>query len=187
MMKKLLALLLVIVMCATMFAACGSNEDGKDAGGDQQGEIKGETYDTGDLSVLVPEGWTAIPVADLWAEEEGATDPTTVRLCKGGSTEMDLLSYPSLQIHYYDENTYMSEPSTQWYDDPADLDPLTLGGKTWKGFSASSFGDQLIILWTGEQAGDQYDVTIWPEKSEGSFSLEDADVQAIIASIQPSK
>ena len=176
MMKKVLAMVLATLMCAAMFTACGAKEPAA--------EVKGETFDAGNVSALVPKGWMAFPVSDLFAEEENATDPDALQLCKGAKTEWDLFSKPHMQINHYGPDSAMMEPSKDWYDDAEDLEPLQIGGRTWKGFTAKSFDVKIITLWT-EDGEHQYQLSIWPEQSDGKISLDDADVQAIIASIQP--
>ena len=44
----------------------------------------------------------------------------------------------------------------------------------------------MAILWNGEAGADQYQVTLWLEADEGSISVEDADVLAILEGISPS-
>jgi len=70
-MKKILVFMLVIVMSLTLFVGCG----GDNSGDNNDGTIKGEIYDAGNVSAFVPEGWKAFPVMDVFAEEEDATDP----------------------------------------------------------------------------------------------------------------
>ena len=65
-------------------------------------------------------------------------------------------------------------------------EPVTLGDYTWKGFTAKSLDTPIAILWTGEEGSDQIQVMICLENGD-KISLEDADVQAILASINVSK
>lgn len=190
-MKKLLAVIMAITVCAAFLAGCGSKDPSNGNDSDQSTEqttteIKGETYDAGSVSALVPEGWKAFPVVDAFSDEENATVPDKLNVCKGGETDLDLFSHPYIQITYFDPGTDMMNLSSSWYDDPVELDPITTGDKTWNGFSAASLGSKLTVLWTGEIGGDQFQVTLWTETDNGTISLEDADVQAILSSIQPS-
>lgn len=181
-MKKLFAMSMALVMSMAMFAGCGG---GGGAGGAEEG-IKGEVYDTGSMSVLVPEGWLAIPVMDMWAEEADAKDPFQLQICKGAESEWDILTCPYLQIIYYDAGTDMMKPTKDWYGDAADLEPIVIGETTWEGFTGTSMDKPLTVLFTGEAGGDQYQVTMWTEGSEESISVEDAEVLAILESIKPS-
>ena len=76
MMKKFLAILLVLTMALCLFACGGEetgtpdNNDKENVGGEENNdggnaEVKGETYSTGSFSALVPEGWKAFPVSDI--------------------------------------------------------------------------------------------------------------------------
>ena len=183
-MKKMLMLFMTLLMCALVFAGCSS--DGSDNGGGDPAEIKGEVYDAGNVSALVPEGWMAFPVSDMWSDDTDATDPDQLQICKDAESEWDLLTKPMVDIVYYDASTSMMTPSAEWYDETEELEPMEIGGKTWNGFIGKSYDLPLAILWTGESDGDQFQVTIWLETAEGSVSIDDADVQAIIGSIQPS-
>lgn len=182
-MKKLFAMSMALVMSMVMLVGCGGG-GGAEAGGGDAG-VKGEVYDAGNVSVFVPEGWLAIPVDDMWAED-GAKDPDQLQLCKGAESEWDILTCPMVQVVYFGPDTDMMKPSSQWYDDPADLEPITAGETTWEGFTATSLDKPMAILWHGEAGADQYQVTLWLEADEGSISVEDADVLAILEGITPS-
>lgn len=182
-MKKVLAMGLAVVMSFAVLAGCGGTENG--ASGESADVVKGEVYDAGNVSVLVPEGWMAIPVDDIWSEDEEATDPDQIQVCKDAESDIDILLKPYVHVVYYDESTDMMQPSSDWYDDVEELEPITAGDKTWEGFKASSIGLPFATLWTGEAGGDQFQATIWLETDELSISLDDADVMAILESIQP--
>lgn len=177
-MKKIIAILLALVLCFSL-AACGGDGD-KTSGDTTPDEVKGETYDAGNVSALVPQGWKAFPVSDLFEEYDGDNDPTAVQICKGGESEWDIFTKPYLQINYYPDNSlYVSK---DFYDDAADLEPMQLGGRTWNGFTATSMDYPMAILWT---EGDvQIQVTVNLGTTDGTITINDADVQAIIASIQ---
>lgn len=191
-MKKLIALLLTLAMMVC-FAACGGEE--KPAEGDKNTtqntpgtveEIDGETYDAGNVSVQVPDGWKAFPVSDMWSEDSTATDPDQVNVVKGGETEFDLLSKPYIQIVHYEPNS-MITPSKDYYDTAEDVAPITTGNLTWEGFQAEGMlGDTFILLWTTNADGHQFQVNVFNETDGGTITLDDADVQAILASISNS-
>ena len=95
-MKRMIAFMMAMVLCMSMLAACGGSE-----GEAADGEIKGDVFDAGNVSALVPKGWKAFPVTDAWAEEEGAMDPNQVSICKDGDSEWDLFSKPYISVIYY--------------------------------------------------------------------------------------
>lgn len=196
-MKKIIAMLLALSMM-TAFTACGGDKDKEPAGdqsstaekadaGTDSGEISGETFDAGNVNVMVPGGWKAFPVSDVFSEEENATDPNAIQIAKGAESEWDLFSKPYLDIDFYDaETSGLITPDKEWYDNAVDISPVTTGDLTWEGFTAVSFEVPMTIIWTTDSEGNQYQVTVWTEMSDGTISLDDADVQAILASLKPS-
>lgn len=183
MIKKIVSILLVLVSVLS-FAAC----DGKDNNGGNQtetpGQIKGEVYNTGNFSVLVPEEWKVFTVSDMFSDEEDAVDPDALQISKDAEDEWDLFFKPYIRIDYYGPDTSMVEPSKDWYDNVTDLAPVKTGDYTWTGFTCTSMDYPATILWT-EKGGHQFQVIIWNGEDDGSISHEDADVQAILASITP--
>lgn len=190
-MKKLIALLLALSM-VLCFVACGDKDDKKSDGGkssesgkkdDSPAEIKGETADAGNFTVLVPEGWKSFVVTDMWSDD-GANDPDKLNIVKGGETDFDLLTKPYIQIVHYGPETEMMNPSKDFYDGAEDIEPITTGSLTWEGFSAVGMMDSsMIILWAGEADGHQYQLTLFDKTDEGEIKLTDADVQAILGSL----
>ena len=76
----------------------------------------------------------------------------------------------------------MGKPDKEWYDDGVDLEPFTTGSYEWTGFSATTLGIPIIVLWT-EDGVHQYQITVYTDQDEGKISITDADVQAILESI----
>ncbi|MBQ3552592.1 MAG: hypothetical protein IJA35_05530 [Clostridia bacterium] len=180
-MKKIFALMLAMVMCFAIFAGCDPAEPG---GNEIQNpeDITGEVYDAGNVSALVPDGWKAFPVMDVFSDEEGATDPDALQICKGAETEWDILIKPYVQINHYGPDTTNITPSKDWYDDAEDIDPITTGSYTWNGFTGTSLDAPLAILWT-EDGDHKYQITILLGTGDDAITLSDADVLAILASI----
>lgn len=165
-------------LCATFFTGCGER-GGETVGGSI------EIYDAGKVSAPVPEGWMAIPVKDMWSDKGDVMDPSRLRICKGAKVEWDLFAHPYVEIIYYDSGTDMLMPPREFYRDIIELEPITAGDRTWEGFTGVADGQRLAILQTGERGADQLQVTVWLEANSGTISLEDADVQVILAGIQP--
>lgn len=173
--KKGFALLLAALLCLTVFTACG-----KDKAPETPDKVKGETYETERISALVPDGWKAFPAADVFDEYDGDYDPTTLNIIKGGESEFDMFTKPYMQIKYYPDNTMYD--TRDWYDNVVDLEPMQLGGYTWNAFTGSSLDYPIAVLWT---EGDvQLQITVMLEVEDGKVSLDDMDVQAIIASVR---
>ena len=132
-MKKLIALLLTAVSLTVILAGCS-----KGSAPTKPEDVKGETFEGGNISALVPEGWMAFHGTDYFDEYEEGYDPNVIQVCKGAKTEWDLLSKPYVMMTYFSPDNPMYEPSKDYYDEGADLEPITLGDYTWKGFTAKS-------------------------------------------------
>lgn len=190
-MKRIIAFMLVLVMVLSL-VACGNkddnnaNKDNKEtpAANDDPKEITGETYNAGNFSALVPEGWMEIAVTDLWSDEPNAVDPDKLQIIKNGTSEFDILTKAYVQIDFYGPETDMMTPSSEWYEEATELEPIVAGGITWNGFSAVSGGNPMTVLYTGEAGGPQYQATLWCN-GEHTISVTDADVLAILASVKP--
>lgn len=181
-MKKFLAMMLVVMMVAAMFVACGEKEPATN-GGENGGAVAGETYDTGAFTVVIPDGWKAFAVKDSFGSDPNADRVDALQIIKGGKTEFDLLTKPYIQFNYYGENSSLMEPSKDWYDEAQDIEPMTLGGYTWKGFTAKSLDLPIAILWTEEVNDQQFQASIYLEAGTEKITLQDADVQAILTSV----
>ena len=207
-MKKGLSLLLALCMLAALLTGCGKEEPASLKEDIQQKtesaqpetqektgetpkeqpdktEIAGERYDAGNVTVLVPEGWKAFPETDVFAEEDGVMNPDVLNVSKGGETESDLFTKPYVRINYFGPSIQMGNPDASWYEDVKDIAPFTAGDHQWVGFTCESLGTELAILWC-EEGSIQYQASITLGSGAEAISHEDADVQAILASVQPS-
>ncbi len=147
--------------------------------------VPGETYDTGVFTTLVPEGWKAFPSIDIFSEEENAIDPESVQLGKGASDEFELLVNPSISVTYYGPDFDLMTPDSSWYDNATELSGFALGDFSWNGFEAEDFmGGKVIILWTDSVNGVEYQANISYDPASHTISANDADVQAILASLK---
>lgn len=179
-MKKIIMLFMAFLMIFSL-TAC------KDTPEPDSSKIKGERYEAGMLSTIVPQGWKAFGIADATAEEAGALVANAVKIAKGAKDEFDLLTKPSVEIRYYGAEYSMMPPEKSFYDDVKDITGLKIGEKIWNGFSAKSFDAPLIVLWSEKEGSVELQITIWTEVGNASIQFEDADVQAIIANIEISK
>ena len=180
-MKKNIVSILVAVLLTAILAGCSGGPAVTDPA-----DITGETFDGGNVSALVPDGWMGFHGTDFFDEYEEGYDPNVIQIYKGAKSEWDQFSTPYVMISYYGPDNPMFEPSKDNYDEGADLEPITLGDYTWKGFTAKSLDTPIAMLWTGEYGEGQIQLMICLENGE-KISLDDVDVQAIIASINISK
>jgi len=191
-MKKILTCAIALILCLAMLTGCGPKDkpvstptSTDTSNGSAAPTVAGELFDAGNVTALVPEGWMAFPESDLFSDDPDAVDPDVITICKDAESDFDLFSNPYVRIDYYGPDRDLWEPSKEWYDDAKDLDPTVIGPYTWNGFQGTSFGTPTIILWTVD-GENEYQISIICEASNGKISLEDADVQAIIASVMPS-
>ena len=86
-MKKMIALLLTAVSLTAILAGCS-----KGSAPTKPEDVKGETFDGGNISALVPDGWMGFHGMDYFDEYEEGYDPNVIQVCKGAKTEWDQLS-----------------------------------------------------------------------------------------------
>ena len=172
--RRILALAMALaVVCAFGLAGCGGGGGGDSAG---------TPFDTGKFTVTVADGWSAYPVVDVFSADK-AKDPDAVRIGLGATSEADVLKVPYMDIHHYGPDSIMWVTS-DFYDDVVDFEPMTIGDRTWKGFTAKSMGYGLTMLYTGEDDGDQFSVTLSQGSGAGNElpDVNDPAVQSMIAS-----
>ena len=180
-MKKMIAFLLTIVLLTATFAGCSGGSAPTDPA-----DVKGKTFGDGNISALVPDGWMGFHGMDYFDEYEEGYDPNVIQICKGAESEWDQLSTPYVMVTYFSPDNPMYEPSKDYYEEGADLEPFTTGSYTWKGFTAKSLDTPIAMLWTGEYGEGQIQLMICLENGE-KISLDDVDVQAILTSISINK
>ncbi len=206
-MRKLTCITLMLSM-VLLLAACGGKAESQSAGGKtdepaaasqaagssqaaatesggaaDDGAAGGQVYDTGNFKVLEAEGWKVFPQKDMFSEDKDALNPNMVQICKGGKTETDIFTYPSMTISYGGKDNKLVAPSKEFYDNVEDLDDIVTGNHTWTAFKCESVGTKMYVLY--EDTGDiQYQASLCYEMSGGNANIDDADVQAILTSIE---
>ena len=199
-MKKIAYILLALALLLSLAACGGKTEapkepnqnaqtadpapapEGKPAA--QAPSTKGEFYDTDNFKVLVPDGWKAFPQHDVFNDDPKAMNPNILQICKGASSDMDLFSKPLITVNYAGKSTTMMAPSKAFYDNVEDMADVTTGEHVWSAYSCESMGQKMYMLFE-DQGVIQFQAAVAYETSGGSISLDDADVQAILASIAP--
>lgn len=179
--RKIGYLLVAAVLTAAMLVGCSG---GKPATPSSPEEVKGETFDAGQISVLVPEGWKAFPAADLLDQYEGDNDPTGLSVYKGAKSEWDQLTKPGITISSYKTEEFLS--SKDWYTDAKDIEVGSIGSYTCTGYTGTSLDYPYTVVEMVD--GDTtIQAAILMENEGAKIALEDVDVQAILASIKTAK
>lgn len=133
------------------------------------------------ISVLIPDGWMAFSKSDFFEEyPDEPGDPSGLMIYKDAKDDWDQFAKPGLTIEYYTPDISLVVLK-DYYNAVKDLEDMTIGGCKWQGFTATSMEKPMAVVWTTEP--NQIMVTCWLQADEGSISVDDADVQAILASI----
>ena len=163
----------MIMAGALLLAGCGGG-----GGSAKSGKVSGETFSTDNFSVLIPKGWRAIRATDPF--ENGKLREDMVYINKGAKSDIAIFSTPGVVVLY--APNAMTHPPKSFYDDTADITPFTAGKYAFEGFSGKFSGKPLIVFWT-TNAKEYFQITINAEIDGKKIALDDADVQAIIASV----
>ncbi len=141
-------------------------------------------HEVGTFTVEVPDGWLVVPMNKLGSDDvilddvvslyKGATDPTTAAFSFPGV----IISVNPIEKPFDDTRGY--------YDDATDVKPIILDDVTWNGFVTNNSGYPIVNLTATTDEGI-YNVIIANERSEGSISINDNDVQEILKSIKITK
>lgn len=147
------------------------------------GNVKGKMVDPGNISVLCPDGWKSFSIPDYISSVENAKNPNGLELRKGTEGEGYQYLMPGLELQYYEHGLGGDEPTNNYEGKSESWGPIELGGRTWQGFIGLDAGKAFI--WA-KGASEYSLVTMRFElEAEGvEISLDDADVQAIIASLK---
>ena len=207
--KKAFCILLSFMLMLSI-TACGGDDEPKETEINGNGkpdtsvstepdttasEITGEIYDTGELRALVPDGWAAFPIPDVFADEPDAVKTSCFHIIKGGVSDRDIHAKPYIRLECLEPGVQIADPDPALEKNVEDVGPLNLGGYSWNGYVFEDcFGGygkpvvgKMAVLWT-EAGSTRYEAVIRLEFNgqKEKISLEDDDVQAILASVQSS-
>ena len=207
--KKAFCILLSFMLMLSI-TACGGDDEPKETEKNDNGkpgtsvstepdttasEITGEIYDTGELRALVPDGWAAFPIPDVFADAPDAVKTSCFHIIKGGVSDRDIHAKPYIRLECLEPGVQIADPDPALEKNVEDVGPLNLGGYSWNGYvfedCFGGYGKPVIgkmaVLWT-EAGSTRYEAVIRLEFNgqKKKISLEDDDVQAILASVQSS-
>lgn len=201
-MKRYITLLLAACMMISLAACSSSNEDNEssvDNGTLSQIETTeaeteqatsqpdtNTTYNVGEFTVFVPEGWKAVPVTDQ-------NDPSIIltndiqlvnTALQESADEWDSTEGQSFYVTYLSKEEFEKAPEARasYEKDFAvtDMEDMQTGDLTWKGFSVSPIGAPVYMLWAESGNGGFY-ASI---STAYDLSLDDEAVQTMLGSLK---
>jgi len=174
-----------MLLFCSLFTGCEENRDSIPI---DLTEITGEIYSTGEFQALVPKGWRSFPVTDPF-EEDRPVKSDCFFLNKGGESQWHVFEKPYIRLeHFYpDEQMDVSEPDPELWQNVEEYPSMQFGELIWNGYAADNYHGRahmgrFAVLWT-ENDGQKYQALICFRSGGHTISLEDADVQAILASV----
>lgn len=191
-MMRSIPLLLFITVCVTLLIGCEDNSTSDNAEATNQ-EITGEIYDTGKFRVLIPDGWTAFPIADVFADAPGTVNTSCVNIIKDGESDRDVHSKPYIRLTLYDSPEMLPSSGKEFLTGVEDVGPMQLGDHIWSGYAGEDhfggYNEKVLgkLASLLSQEGEVcFDATIRLSYSsrKQKITLEDRDVQAILASAE---
>lgn len=174
---KLVFILALVVAMVFAFAACG----GEGGGDTDNGSVKGDIINAGNVSALCPSGWINAPQYDILAEDKNTIYPNMLYFYKSNESVENYASYPFVCI-ILDSINGVFEEVKGGYDNVIDLDPIEINGATWTGFIGDRWvGETSALLLSSDQrCWVEVDLT---DHDGTALTLEDADVLAILESV----
>ena len=129
---KIIALVLVLIMTATLFAACGGSDVG-----DNGDDVKGETQTSGNITIFVPEGFT-LKGEDMFGDE----DPNKLTLSKDGSS----FDYFMVSAGFTQDNAEMSIEGTRSANEGCEDVEIKVGDVTWTGVAYTWSSVDVVVV-----------------------------------------
>lgn len=139
--------------------------------------VTGSVFSNGNISVFVPDGWQHFSGAD----SEGRETPDKLLVYKNVISPLDIFCKAGITVWVTRKDKIYISPRF-FYSDTKDIEPFKLGAYTWSGYTCKSLGFPYLMLESQAEVG-VLQVMILLENGENKINFEDADVQAIIKSI----
>ena len=124
---KIFALVLALIMTATMFASCGGDSS----------DVKGETQTSGNITIFVPEGFT-LKGEDMFGDE----DPNKLTLSKDGSS----FDYFMVSAGFTQDNAEMSIEGTRSANEGCEDVEIKVGDVTWTGVAYTWSSVDVVVV-----------------------------------------
>ncbi|MBO4835005.1 MAG: hypothetical protein J5483_02740 [Lachnospiraceae bacterium] len=194
-MKKRVAILLGLI-CAMVIGLCACGGNG--GGNSGSGGGKSTSVDVGEFTVKAPSSWFVYEQTDMFGEKdaEGNYPKRTdaIGFIVGGKEALDAFSKPTVYVYYYDNVSAADEAETSkaWsFGEVTDKDPVTIDGKECIMFEEKQeslldetkfYIYQYVFVPATESSCFQVTIPV-DMAGEGGITVDDADVQAVIASL----
>lgn len=136
-----------------------------------------DLFDSGCFRTVVPDGWMAFCGID----SSGNATPKKVHIYKGARFQTDIFTHVGITICFFGQKDYYLSPKF-FYDNVVDMEPFVLGAYTWNGYTCTSL-DYPYTMLEARQDGCVLQVMILMKNGDDALSLDDADVQAILAGL----
>ena len=181
-MKKLLAILVVMTMTFSLIACGDKNDQVEEKGKPKEEEkIKGVPYDSGLMSILVPEGWGIVEV-----DTDDIKDAKRFFVCKG----VDGIFDQSSQVNFYFNYAGTSGNSTlekikERYEEVTDIDAFKAGDFQCNGFTFMQGKSQGIMI-VADNGSECFSISGYLIKDEQKVTIDDEEVQMILTSFNQS-
>ncbi|MBR6443922.1 MAG: hypothetical protein IKS63_00650 [Firmicutes bacterium] len=186
-MKKKLLLAVVCIMLMSFGIAMTGCESG-------------ETYDAGNISCTVPDGWKALSSEELFntttdssgeetASEEDA-DPNSIYLYKGIEKTEDILNANGITILYLEDYTFGGiDEMKAFYENVKKQKPLKLENYEWNWYTGEQMDGtyKYAILETVVDDDDSIQINVVLKNGDKTISMDDKDVKAILESVKITK
>ena len=125
----------------------------------------------------MPEGWLAFCGID----SNGDVTPKKIHIFKDARLETDIFTHAGITICYFAKGEYYYSPKG-FYDEVRDIEPVTMGGRTFSAYTCQSFGYPYTMLECREE-GTVFQIMVLMKNGDHMISLEDSDVIAILSDI----
>lgn len=132
--------------------------------------VSGKEFDSGDISVMVPDGWEAFDISSDY-----------IRVIKGGTSPDDYMRNASIQIEWHDIASGSIDSSNM--EEPVEFAGLKLGDHDYHGAYGTVPGDWYSYMMMDDYE-DGYILVTLSLPPDSDVYLLDSDVQAIMASIE---
>ena len=181
-MPKTITLFLTLSISLTLLSACAQNDPStKDSVESTATTVKGEIYDSGVISVLVPDLWMAFE-----STLNGENDPSTIVVGKKFESESDLMNKPYVQIQYSEnkgESQAKLDNAKALFDDAKDIEPIKSAGRTWNGFTYTTSNIPGFYFVTSD-GKDEFVLSGLSENNNEIITFDDEEFLAILDSIK---